>query len=224
MINILRDYPQPTQPRYIKKNFRSFSDKLIANHKDERFYNGSRSTGYGGYRDDGRWKKVALNCIQDYNLIDDSNFLHVNCDYGFLLSEVKKINPNINVFGSEYSEYAYKNINFSIKDNVKLMDPREISFGDVKFDLIIALSVVYTFNIYDAILFLKKLNNLSKNNKIFITLATYNTKEEFDLFNSWTLLGNLCLKKEEWYEIFAEANYKGDYLFIDSNYLSLKFK
>ena len=99
----------------------------------------------------------------------------------------------------------------------------DILIEENKFDLIVALSVVYTYTIYDAINFLKKLNTFSKNNNIFITLATYSNQDELDLFNSWTLLGNLCLKREQWFEIFQESNYQGDYFFIDSNYLSLKF-
>ena len=53
MKNILKDYPQPKTPRYLKKNFRSFKDTLIASYRDKEFYNGSRSTGYGGYKYDG---------------------------------------------------------------------------------------------------------------------------------------------------------------------------
>ena len=176
MINILDNYPQPQDPRYIEKNFRKFSDKLIANLKDERFYNGSRSTGYGGYKYDGRWQKVARNCVDNYKLKDHSSILHINCDYGFLMSDIKKINLKINVFGSEYSKYAYDNALSDVKDNIDLIDPREIHYDENKFDLIIALSVVYTFTIQDAINFLKKITRLSKNNNIFITLATYSNQ------------------------------------------------
>ncbi len=54
--------------------------------------------------------------------------------------------------------------------------------------------------------------------------SNYETKEEKDFFESWTLGGNLCLKREEWNILFDESGYKGDYLFIDSNYLNLKLK
>jgi len=55
-------------------------------------------------------------------------------------------------------------------------------------------------------------------------LASYKTNEEKYLFEKWTLGGNLCLKREEWKQIFREVGYKGDYLFIDSNYLNLKLQ
>jgi len=224
MNNILKGYPQPKNPRYLTKNFRNLNDRITAYKKDIRFYNGSRSTGYGGFKDDGRWKKIAENCIDLYKLKKRSKVLHLNCDYGFLINEIKMINHEIDVYGSEYSKYAYKKIPKKLKKNVYLDDPRNIEFPNNFFDLVIGLSVIYTFNIPDCINLLKKISKISKNNNSFITLAAYRTKAEYELFNNWTLLGNLCLKRKEWFAIMKEANYKGDYLFIDSNYLSLKFK
>ena len=79
-----------------------------------------------------------------------------------------------------------------------------------------------TLNLPDAILLLKNISHFSKNS--FVTLACYKTDEEKYLFEKWTLGGNLCLKREEWKQIFKEAGYRGDYLFIDSNYLNLKLQ
>ena len=91
------------------------------------------------------------------------------------------------------------------------------------FDLVIGLGIVYTQTLPDALKLLKIISNISKNNNSFITLAAHETDEEKNLFNDWTLGGNLCLKRDEWQLMFEESDYKGEYLFIDSNYLSLEY-
>ena len=165
---------------------------------------------------------IAKNCTELYNLEDKSKILQVNCDFGFLLNDLKIINNRYDIFGTESSNYAIENSMPSIKANIQNIKPIEIQFPSDYFDLIIALGVIYTLTIPDAILLLKKISKISKNNNSFITLATYSNIIEKELFESWTLGGNLCLRKEEWFMLFEEANYKGDYLFIDSNYLNLK--
>lgn len=222
MRNILKGYPQPKNPRYLKKNFRNFKDTLVASYRDKRFYNGSRSTGYGGYKYDGRWKKAAENCQTLYKLKNNSKILHINCDFGFLLNDLLDLNSSYKVFGTETSKYAISNTLPKVKKNISFTRPTDIEYKRKYFDLIIALGVVYTLTIPDAILLLKKISIFSKNS--FVSLATYKTDNEKNLFNSWTLGGNLCLKRKEWKLIFKEANYKGDFLFIDSNYLNLKNK
>lgn len=222
MRNILKDYPQPHKPRYLKKNFRSFKDMLTASYRGKEFYNGSRSTGYGGYKYDGRWKSVAHNCNNFYKLKNYSKILHLNCDYGFLLHDLKKINNKFKIFGTETSKFAIKNSMNDIKKSISYIRPIDVKFKKNYFDLVVALGVVYTLNLADAMLLLKNISYFSKNS--FVTLASYKTEEEKYLFEKWTLGGNLCLKREEWKQIFKEAGYSGDYLFIDSNYLNLKLQ
>ena len=224
MRNILYNYPQPSEPRYLEENFRNFKDRITASYRDKKFYHGSKSTGYGGYKYDGRWQQVAKNCIELYKLEDSSKILQINCDFGFLLSDLKNINPKFQIQGTESSQYAIENLRDNIKNDVIHVKPQDIKFKENTFDLTIVLGVVYTLNLPDAINLLKTISFVTKKNNSFITLATYESDEELRLFNSWTLGGNLCLKRNEWKMIFDEVNYKGDYLFVDSNYLNLKFK
>ena len=43
MRNILYNYIQPKEPRFLKKNFRNFKDTIIASYRDKNFYNGSKT-------------------------------------------------------------------------------------------------------------------------------------------------------------------------------------
>ena len=78
-----------------------------------------------------------------------------SCEY---ILRLNQINPNINITGIELNKTIFESIKKYNSENITLLNKNFLNheFIDVKFDLIIALSVVYTFNIYDAILFLKK--------------------------------------------------------------------
>ena len=223
MKNILKDYPQPTEPRYLKKNFRNFKDRIVASYRDNNFFDGSRSTGYGGYKYDGRWKKVAQNCCELFNLKPYSKILHINCEYGFLINDLAEIDNTFELCGTETSDYAIKKSLPTVKSFIRKCKPIDINYPENYFDLVIGLGIVYTQTLPDALKLLKIISNISKNNNSFITLAVHETDEEKNLFNDWTLGGNLCLKRDEWQLMFEESDYKGEYLFIDSNYLSLEY-
>ena len=53
--NALGAYPQPKE-RIVGSDIRTIKNKIIASYRDERYYDGERNNGYGGYKYDGRWK------------------------------------------------------------------------------------------------------------------------------------------------------------------------
>ena len=53
------------------------------------YWDGDRRYGYGGYRYDGRWKPVAQQLIDIYQLAPDAKILDVGCGKGHLLYELK---------------------------------------------------------------------------------------------------------------------------------------
>ena len=58
------------------------------------YWDGERKFGYGGYKYiKDRWKQVAEDLIQNYNLDNNSSVLDVGCGKAFILYEMKKILP-----------------------------------------------------------------------------------------------------------------------------------
>ena len=220
-INLLRGYPEPKKPRYVSNNLRTIRHRLIASKRDERFFDGEREFGYGGYQYDGRWRQIASNIITTYNLNNDEKVLQINSEKGFLLHDLKIENKNLRVYGTETSKYAIKNSKKEINNNVTLSKPTALPFPDKFFDFVIALGVVYTQNLENAVKVLDEIIRVSKNNS-FITLASYNNTNDYFLFKDWTLLGTTILRKSEWVEVLKSVQYQGDYFFTNANTLKLE--
>ena len=222
--NLLSDYSQTKVKRFVGKGIRNIEHRIIASERGNLFFDGDRNFGYGGLKYDGRWSGVAKKIIKKFDLKDNSKILQIASEKGFLIHEIKKINPKINVLGFETSKYA---VSKTIKP-VKKLIKKFTSFSDLslihsKFDCIIAFGVVYIHTLSDAIQLLKNIQRLSKG-KSFITLASYETEKDYWLFKDWTVLGSLLYKKEEWKKIKKYAGYKGYYSFTNSKKLNLKRK
>jgi SAM-dependent methyltransferase len=222
-LNLLEGYPKPQNIRFVSKNLRTINHRLIALKRDENFFDGDRNYGYGGYVYDGRWQIIAENIIKTYSLKSDENILQINSEKGFLLKDLKNYNEKLNLFGTETSNYAIKNTVDEVNKNIIISSPNNLPFDDNYFDFVLALGVVYTASLDDAIKIIKEIVRVCKNNS-FITLASYSSIEDYFLFRDWTLLGTTVLKKNEWIEVLKYCNYTGDYFFTNAETLNLKRK
>lgn len=213
-----------TKFRLVDHKSRSIENRIVATKRNKEFFDGSRNNGYGGYIYDGRWSRVAKSFIKKYNLSNDSNILHINCEKGFLLYEIKKILPKINITGYETSYYAVNKSHKDVKKKIKLIDNylKIPKIKKKKYDLVIAIGVIYAFNLKNSLDMLELINLISK--KSYITLASYSSTEDYWLFKNWTLLGTLLLTKKEWKILLTKSKYKGDYEFTNSETLNLKKK
>ena len=146
--------------------------------------------------------------------------MQVGCEKGFLLHDFHQLYPGMKIRGTDISDYAIEHATESVKPFIQKAPFTELPFEDNEFDLVIAIGVVYTLNLADAIKCLKEIQRVSKG-KSFITLAAYRTEEEKRLFEWWTLLGTTILHEEEWSEVLKHVGYKGDYKFTTARSLNL---
>ncbi|MBA1339394.1 MAG: Methyltransferase domain-containing protein [Pelagibacterales bacterium] len=222
--NLLDNYPKLSEPRYVSKNLRTISHRIVAANRQKDFFDGDRNHGYGGFKYDGRWKVVADKIFSEYKINEDSSILQINSEKGFLLKDIKDKNSKINITGLETSQYAKDNTLDEVKKNITLVQNyNNLKFEDNKFDFIIGLGIIYTLTIDSAFKTLKEIERVGKG-KSFITLASYSDEEDYWLFKDWTLIGSTILKKEEWLEILKAANYSGDYYFTNSKTLNIARK
>ena len=63
------------------------------------YWDGDRKYGYSGYRYDGRWRSVAEDMVEHYELPPNASILDVGCGKGFLLYEFTQVLPAARVAG-----------------------------------------------------------------------------------------------------------------------------
>ncbi len=186
---------------------RTIHHRILASYRGYDFFDGERDYGYGGLKYDGSMKQLALALCTAYH---PRSVLQINCEKAFLLYELQQL--GVDVLGIDPSSYARRNA----KGVIPLA-----GFGELPpIDLVIALGVVYTLNLKDAIQCLRKIGELG--HRSFITLATYETDEDYKLMRQWSLLGTTLLKRDEWVEVMKHAGYASDYQFIDAKALRLR--
>lgn len=219
-LKMLKSYPSNPIDRKVVFSARSIKDKYVAAQRDARFFDGSRREGYGGLIYDGRWVNVAKDFCDVYELTSDSSVLQINCEKAFLLYEFELQKPGIKILGTETSEYALKNVHPKCTGSFFNCAPSKLPFDDDSIDLVLALGVLYTLSISDFILAVREINRISCG-RSFITLASYSNVEDLEIFKSWSLLGNLIFRENEWVELLKLCNYTGAYDFVSSISLGL---
>src|SRR3984957_6717284 len=82
---------------------------------DYDYWDGSRETGYGGYKYDGRWGKVADARIATYVIKPGMRLRAVGSGKRFLLQNFREANPGLEVSGIHVSSYGVKHTMEDVK-------------------------------------------------------------------------------------------------------------
>ena len=216
----LAGYPEPSTPRYVGPHLRTIRHRITASCRGREFYDGERTTGYGGFVYDGRWVPIAKRMVEEYRLNGTSSVLQVNCEKGFLLHDLCAAMPGLRVAGTEISNYAIETALPGVRPHLIKAPFTALPFSDRSFDLVIAIGAVYALNLADAIQCLKEIQRVGKG-RSFVTLASYETERDRRLFEWWTLLGTTILREEEWLEVLRHVEYTGDYKLTSAKTLNL---
>ena len=204
-----------TKRNYIERMLNKKAKNIsIAKKYSKQYWDGPRSVGYGGYKYiKNYWKPVAEKLIKNYRLNNKSKILDIGCGKGFLLYEIKKIIPNIDISGFDISYYAIKNSPKEIKKFLTVHNAKKkFPYKSKEFDLAFSFGCVHNLKIFDLEKCLKEFTRVSK--KQFLMTESYkNDKQLFNL-QCWALTCESFFSYEEWKWIFKKFDYKGDYEFI----------
>lgn len=199
---IQRDYfgkMNPEKPKIMK----------IAKEYGRDFWDGDRKYGYGGYKYDGRWESVAKRLIKYYKLKDGDSVLDIGCGKGYILYEIKKINPLIVIRGEDISEYAINTGKEEIKQYLNIGNARSLPYLDKQFDLVIYLGTLHNLPIYDLKDAIQEIERVGKNK--YITMESFrNDTERTNLF-CWALTAESYFSEKEWKWLLNEFEYTGEY-------------
>jgi len=215
LVNYVTPLHQATSRAYID---RMVDDKvhcmLKAKEYESDYWDGDRRYGYGGYKYmAGRWKPVAEAMIQTYNLNDESRILDVGCGKAFLLYEMKKLLPGLEVAGFDISKHGLADAKPEIRDSLFRYKAQDrYPWGDDHFDLVISLGCLHNLRIHELKIAVEEIERVGKQK--YIMLESYrNELEQFNL-QCWALTAESFFDTAEWIWLYNHFGYTGDYEFI----------
>ncbi len=186
----------------------------VAKKYDQDYWDGDRKYGYGGYKYiEGWWEPVAQQLIDTYHLVSGSKILDVGCGKGFLLYEIYKKNPEINIQGFDISQYAIKNSKDEIKMYLNEFDARNLfPYKNNEFDLVISLGTLHNLKLSDLKQTVAEIERVG--NQGYIMLESYRNNRELFNLQCWALTCETFFDTETWINFYESVGYKGDYEFI----------
>jgi SAM-dependent methyltransferase len=208
--NLLRRYPKAKRNLEKRTGAQSAENIRIAREYGREYFDGARDTGYGGYRYDGRWVAIAEDMVTHWGLKSGDRVLDVGCGKGFLVKDLMKVCPGIEVFGLDISEYALMNCEPEVVGRLHLGDCMKLPFPDRSFSAVTAINVVHNLERPGAIRAVREIERLAPG-RGYIQVDSYRTPEEREIFLSWVLTAKTHYAPEGWQELFAEAGYTGDF-------------
>lgn len=214
LLYIFNKLHKKTQRKYID---RMVDEKILCMQKAKEYefdyWDGDRRFGYGGYFYDGRWEPIAKDLIEEYNLTNDSKILDVGCGKAFLLFELKKLLPSIEIKGFDISKHGLNEAKDEIKENLFLHKAQDIyPFGDNEFDLVISLGTLHNLKVFELKQALGEIERVGKNK--FVMVEAYRNDTELFNLQCWALTCESFFRPDEWIWLYKEYGYTGDYEFI----------
>ena len=180
---------------------------------DKDYWDGDRSTGYGGFHYDGRWRNVAEAMIAHYQLPADARILDVGCGKAFLLYEFQECLPNACAFGVDISQYALVHAKPEVKPKLCRGSATRLPFADRSFDLVYSINTLHNLYNQELEAALKEMIRVSKRS-LYLNVEAYRTEQEKVNLMYWQLTCRQFCTPEEWKWWFEKTGYQGDYGFI----------
>jgi SAM-dependent methyltransferase len=188
----------------------------LAKKFDVDYWDGSRNTGYGGYRYDGRWLGPAKRMASHYGLKAGDRVLDVGCGKGFLLYEFTQAVPGIEVAGLDISRYALLHAKEEVAASLREGSAVSLPFRDKSFDLVVSINTLHNLQLPELERALREIERVGRRHK-YVLMDSYRNEQEKVNLTYWQLTCECFLTPGEWEWVFGKAGYTGDYgcIFFD---------
>jgi len=209
-INLLAKLPRGKRNVCARAEAKSAEIVAISREYGELYFDGPRTYGYGGYRYDGRWIPVAEDIVSHFKLKPGDRILDVGCAKGFLVKDLLKVCPGLEVYGLDISEYALMKCEPEVVGRLHLGNATKLPFPDNSFSAVISLNTVHNLERSELITALREIERLAPG-RGFVQVDSYRTPEQKTLFEEWVLTAKFHDYPDGWVRLFEEAGYTGDY-------------
>ena len=209
-INLLSTLPQTKRNVSARLTAKSPENVATARLFGQGYFDGSRETGYGGYRYDGRWIPVARDIVAHFNLKAGDRVLDVGCAKGFLVKDLMAVCPGLEVFGLDISQYALMHCEPEVVGRLHLGSAENLPFPDGSFAAVLSVNTLHNLDRAPLIRALQEIQRLSGGNA-YVQVDSYNNEDERKLFEDWVLTAKFHDYPDVWRAVFAEAGYTGDF-------------
>ena len=177
------------------------------------YWDGSRLTGYGGYRYDGRWRKVADAMVETYGIKPGMRILDVGSGKGFLLHDFTEACPGVEVAGIDISDYAVEHTMETVKPYCRVGTAATLPWPDDHFDLVISINTLHNLFLPDLWSSFAEIERVSRGAKYVCVEGYRNEREKMNLMY-WQLTCHAFFTPEDWQFLFEKTGYTGDHEFI----------
>jgi ubiquinone/menaquinone biosynthesis C-methylase UbiE len=207
-VNLLKSLPQVKRNLVARSSAKSDLHIETSRLFGEMYFDGPREFGYGGYRYDGRWKPVAEDIIQHFNLKPGDRILDVGCAKGFLVKELLLL--GVDAYGIDVSHYAINNCESDVIGRLHLGSADNLPFPNNSFSAVLSINTIHNLDKPRCITALKEIERLAPG-RGFVQVDSFFTKEEKEIFENWVLTAKFYGFPSEWIQVFKEAGYTGSY-------------
>jgi SAM-dependent methyltransferase len=209
-INLLSALPQTKRNVTARLTAKTLENVAAARLFGQAYFDGTRETGYGGYRYDGRWIPVAKDIIAHFGLRAGDRVLDVGCAKGFLAKDLMAVCPGLEVFGLDISEYALMHCEPEVVGRLHLGSAEKLPFPDGSFTTVLSVNTLHNLDRNGVLQALQEIQRLSSGSA-YIQVDSYHNEEERKLFEDWVLTAKFHDYPDIWKTAFDEAGYTGDF-------------
>jgi protein-L-isoaspartate(D-aspartate) O-methyltransferase len=209
--------------RYQKATKRDYVARVVEHDKAEcatvarqwgaEYWDGPRQFGYGGNRYDGRWLPIARDIARHYGLKAGDRVLDIGCGKAFLLYELTRAVPGLEVAGLDISRYGLENAKEEVRPFLKLGNCTSLPFDRHSFDLVFTINTFHNLEVFDLKQAVQEVERVGKSRKWICVESFRNEPEKANLLY-WQLTCYSFYTPTAWAWLYKEWSYTGDYGFI----------
>jgi SAM-dependent methyltransferase len=184
----------------------------VAKQFGREYFDGDRTQGYGGYRYDGRWVRVAERFRDEYGIRPGMTILDVGSAKGFLLHDFRQVIPGVEVFGLDISEYGIQQSLEDVRPRIVRATAASLPFRDASFDVVTCINTIHNLPRVLCVQAVREIERVKRpGGRSYIQVDSWLSEEQHQKFERWQLTALTYSEPEGWRRLFAEAGYTGDY-------------